>query len=250
MQNCSLEPSLHGYEGRRFQIDLEGARPWEAHVGLEVVDGEFGAFSAGQMDAEGAAARLCALEGLQAIVHRFSEHCGRREVVAFQVEVVDVFCAVFLKVRIDESDDVFEVEIVFQETIVEQLEIRCVKCEDFISRRRLFACGSKNCCLRERRADGVARRVPTGIGAQSFDGSAVLDEERQQRFLGCEVAAEVYESDGRARGEVPFDALDAFSARGEVFFRACADEEYEVGARGGRRTFAAENRDFFPRRFA
>ena len=64
MQNCSLESSLHGCEGCRFQIDLEGAWPWEAHVGLEVVDGEFGAIPAGQMDAEGAAARLCALEGL------------------------------------------------------------------------------------------------------------------------------------------------------------------------------------------
>ena len=125
-----------------------------------------------------------------------------------------------------------------------------MKCEDFISRRCLFACGGKNRCLRERCADGVARRVPTGIGAKSFYGSAALDEERQQRFFGCEVAAEVYESDGCARGEVSFDALGAFSARGEVLFRACADEEYEVGARGGRRTFAAENRDFFPRRFA
>ena len=147
MQNRSVEPLLHGDEGRRFQINLEGARPWEAHVGLEVIDGEFGAFAAGQMDAEGAAAGFRTLEGLQAIAHRFSEHRGRREVVAFQVEVVDVFCTVFLKVRIDESDDVFEVEIVFQETIVEQFEIRCVKCEDFISRRRLFACGGKNRCL-------------------------------------------------------------------------------------------------------
>ena len=47
MQNRSVEPSLHGDEGRRFQINLEGARPWEAHVGMEVIDGEFGAFAAG-----------------------------------------------------------------------------------------------------------------------------------------------------------------------------------------------------------
>ena len=64
MQNCSLESSLHGCEGCRFQIDLEGARPWEAHVGLEVVDGEFGAFSARQMDTEGVAASFRTLEGL------------------------------------------------------------------------------------------------------------------------------------------------------------------------------------------
>ena len=139
-----LEPLLHGDEGRRFQINLEGARPRETHVGLEVADGEFGAFAAGQMDAEGTAAGFRALEGLQAVAHRLSEHRGRRKAVALEVEVVDVFRAVFLEVRIDEGDDVLEIEIVFQETVVEQLEIRGVQREGFISRRGFFTRGGEN----------------------------------------------------------------------------------------------------------
>ena len=102
---------------RGFEIDFECARPWEARVCVQVVDGElFAGLRHGERGAQGFRVFVdgCLLREL------LLEHLCRPTVVVLEVEVGRVRVAGFFERVIQGIDVGFEVEIIFEDAVLEE----------------------------------------------------------------------------------------------------------------------------------
>lgn len=130
-----------------------------------------------------------------------------------QIQVGGIGISGFLQGGVDEINGIFQIEIIFQNAVLQEGEIGGCDSDGFGAVTGLPTGGFKETGLRQRCANRIAGSVPAGVGNQLVDGIIPLNEKRQYGFLSLKVAAQINEGDRYREAAVVLQLLNGITAR-------------------------------------
>ncbi len=161
-----------------LQVNFKCARPGKADVCGKIVDlDRHRAFWC--MDENWFSESGCMLVGGDAILHGLAQQRCAPDIVVLEIQIIDIWIASFFDACIDETDDIFQIIIVFKVSIVEESQVILIECKAIGTALSVFKPQLEEAGLGEGCADCVASCIPAGISNKLVQRHLLLDEERK-----------------------------------------------------------------------